>query len=452
MLKKTRREFLGNSTMALAGASVLIPGFDPSIEVYADSRKKVSPGDKISIGLVGCGGMGKSDLRSFLRNDEVECLAIADVDEKHLADGIKIVERARNKKPDGYKDFRRIIDRKDIDAVVVATPDHWHTLPAVFACQSGKDVYVEKPLATTIKEGRAVVDAARSNKRIVQVGTQQRSAKHFKDAVEYVRSGELGKIRMVRSWTYLDWKGGLGNPADTKPPSNADYDFWLGPAPKRPFNPARFHFTFRWFWDYSGGLMTDWGAHMVDVVMWAMGEDPKGAMAIGGKYGFPGDIMETPDTQQSIVEFSGFSLLWEHMIGCGQGPWQRAHGVEFHGNNGILVVDRGGWEVHSETDKYNRPRRINRMTPVPRQGGSRDYHFTHVKNFLECMKTREKPVSEVELGHKAAVACHLANLAVRLKRYVKWDAEKEQIPGDTEAQKLVGREYRAPWKIPPAAK
>lgn len=448
MKKISRRKFLSGSSVALAGSPLLIPGFDYTVDRMAYRKKNISPGDKIHIALIGCGGMGKANLRDFLRVDEIECLAIADVDNEHLKEGQKIVEDYRGKKPDGYRDFRKIMDRKDIDAVIVATPDHWHALPTIYACQTGKDVYVEKPLATSINEGRIMVNAARKYKRVVQVGTQQRSAKHFRDAVEFVNSGKLGKIRMVRSWTYLDWKGGLGNPPDGTPPSSVDYDFWLGPAPKRPFNPIRFHFTFRWFWDYSGGLATDWGAHMLDVVMWAMDKDPIGAMAIGGKYGFPDDIMETPDTQQSIIEFPGYSLLWEHMIGCGIGPWQREHGVEFHGNNGILIVDRGGWEVNSETDKVKQPERVYRMMPVPRHGASSDYHFTHVQNFIDCMKSRKSPVSDVGLGHKAVNACHLANIAVRLKRYVKWDPEKEIIPGDAEAQKLVGRVYRKPWELP----
>jgi len=448
MKKMARREFLGNSTKALAATTALLAGFEPVFKRLEIPGKKVSPMDKIHVALVGSGGMGKTNLSDFLRVPEVDCLAVADIDEKHLEEGIKIAEEVRGKKPEGYKDFRKIMDRKDIDAVIVATPDHWHALPTIYACQTGKDVYVEKPLARTIEEGRAMVQAARQYNRIVQVGTQQRSAKHFYDAVSFVQSGELGKIRLVRAWTYLDWKGSIGNPADEEPPSHVDYDFWLGPAPKRPFNPARFHHNFRWFWDYSGGLMTDWGAHMVDVVMWAMNEDPVGAMAIGGKFGFADDIRETPDTQQSIVEFPSFSMLWEHMIGCGVGPWQREHGVEFHGQNGILVVDRGGWEVYSETDKFKQPERVLRMMPKPRQEGSTDYHFAHVKNFVECLKSRSKPKAEVEIGHKSVNACHLANIAVRLRRYIRWDARKEQVIGDSEGQDLVICNYRKPWVLP----
>lgn len=447
MKKMLRREFLESSSMAFAGTTALVAGFEPFVEAVT-VRRRVSPNERINVALVGCGDMGKTNLRDFLRVPEVECPAIADVDEERLGEGLQIVQEARGNTPEGYRDFRRIMDRKDIDAIIVATPDHWHALPTIYACQTGKDVYVEKPLATTIEEGRAMVAAARRYGRIVQVGTQQRSAGHFRDAVTFVRNGELGRIRMVRAWTYLDWKGDIGNPPDGDPPPHVDYDLWLGPAPKRPFNPMRFHHNFRWFWDYSGGLMTDWGAHMVDVVMWALDEDPVGAMAIGGKYGFPDDIRETPDTQQSIVEYPSFTVLWEHMIGCGIGPWQREHGVEFHGENGILVVDRGGWEIHSETDRFRQPERVLRMTPTPRQAGSSDYHFTHVQNFIDCMASRQRPVADVEIGHRSAIACHLANIAVRLRRYFRWDGAGEQIIGDAEGQALVGRTYRPPWVLP----
>lgn len=434
MKKVTRRSFLENSAKLSAAAAAV-------------STTQGSPNDQINVALVGCGGMGGGDLRDFLRLNEIQCLALADVDDRHAAEKAAMVEKSRGKRPDTHRDFRRILDRKDIDVIIVATPDHWHALPTIMACQAGKDVYCEKPLATSIKEGRVMVNAARKYNRVVQVGTQQRSSEHFAKAVDYVQSGKLGKIRHVRTWAYIDWKGGLGRPANTNPPKEVDYDFWLGPAKKRPFNPARFHFTFRWFWDYSGGLMTDWGAHMVDVVMWAMNEDPVGAMAIGGKYGYPDDIMETPDTQQSIVEFPSFSMTWEHMLGCGVGPWQREHGVEFHGQNGILVVDRGGWEVHSETDSEGKPRSY-RMQPVPRQGGSRDYHFTHVKNFVDCVRSRQKPTADIEVHHKSVNACHLANIAARLRTQMRWDPKTEQAIGHPDAQSLVERAYRAPWKLP----
>ncbi|UCF35652.1 MAG: Gfo/Idh/MocA family oxidoreductase [Acidobacteriota bacterium] len=446
MSKISRRSFLDSSAKISAGAVVASSLTGAAAGSAAIRTTQGSPNDKINVALIGCGGMGKGDLGYFLRLEEVDCLAVADVDKSRIEEGQALVESRRGKKPDGYQDFRKIIDRNDIDVVIVGTPDHWHAIPTIYACETGKDVYVEKPLATSIEEGRAMVTAARRNNRVVQVGTQQRSAGHFARAVEIVQSGQLGKIRQVRAWAFIDWKGGMGNPPDSAPPAGVDYDMWLGPTPKRPFNPARFHFTFRWFWDYSGGLMTDWGAHMVDVVMWAMKEDPVGAMAMGGKYGYPDDIMETPDTQQSIIEFPSFSCVWEHMVGCGVGPWQREHGVEFHGQNGILVVDRGGWEILSETDSDGKPRQY-RMKPTPRQGGSSDYHFTHVKNFVDCVKSRQQPTADVEVGHKSVIACHLGNIAARLRTQVTWDPKTEQISGHPEAKNYVGREYRAPWTL-----
>lgn len=446
MKKISRRNFIDSSTRVSTGAA-LAAGLATATGSAAIRTSQGGPSDKISVALIGCGGMGRGDLGYFLRLPEIDCLAVADVDTRHAEQAAKQVEEARERKPDTYQDFRRVIDRQDIDVVIVGTPDHWHALPTIMACEAGKDVYVEKPLATSIGEGRAMVNAARKHNRVVQVGTQQRSSPHFADAVEYVRSGELGEIRQVRAWAYINWKGGLGNPSDETPPPEVDYDMWLGPATKRPFNPARFHFTFRWFWDYSGGLMTDWGAHMVDVAMWAMQEEPVGAMAMGGKYAYPNDIMETPDTQQSIIEFPTFSLTWEHMLGAGMGPWQREHGVEFHGQNGVLVVDRGGWEVHSETDADGKPTTY-RMKGIPRRGGPSDYHFRHVRNFVECVKSRQKPVADVEVGHKSVIACHLGNIAARLRTQVRWDAAGEKISGHPEAESHVTRAYRAPWKLP----
>ncbi len=448
MNKISRRQFLGESGRALAGTAALVAGVDAVSSALGARTQNYSPNDKIHVALIGSGGMGKNDLTAFLRIPEVECLAVADIDAGHVLEGLRIVEESRGKKPQGYSDFRKILDRQDIHAVIIATPDHWHALATILACQAGKDVYVEKPLATSIQEGRAMVTAARKHGRVVQVGTQQRSAAHFQDAVAFVQSGQLGKIRMVRAWAYLDWKGDIGNPPDGAPPPGVDYDFWLGPAPSRPFNPMRFHHNFRWFWDYSGGLMADWGAHMVDVIMWAMKEDPVSVASVGGKYGFPDDIRETPDTQQAIVEFPRFSMEWEHMIGCGVGPWQREHGVEFHGENGILVVDREGWEVHPETDQLKQPERVFRMMARPRQPAEEDFHFAHVQNFVGCLKSRLTPAADVEAGHRSIIPCHLANIAVRLRRNIRWDPSTEKIINDPEAQQLAGKPYRKPWVLP----
>ncbi len=451
MSSESRRGFL-KRTAGLAGGAALAGGGSLAASSAASSSRVIGANDRIRVGLIGCGGMGRSDLRDFLRFDKVDCVALCDVDQSQIAQTQKqLMEPADQKAELATQDFRRVIERQDIDAVIVATPDHWHALPTIMACQAGKDVYVEKPLALTVAEGRHMVDVARKHDRVVQMGTQQRSAEHYTDAVEYVKSGKLGKVRLVRSWAYLDWKGETPVQPDGQPPEGVDYDMWLGPAQKRPFNPNRFHFTFRWYWDYSGGLMTDWGAHMIDIANWAMGiKAPASAVSVGGKFGYPKDAMETPDTQQVLWQYPDFSMIWEHALGVGRGPEAREHGVQFHGNEGVLVVDRQGWEVYPETDRIDKDVRTFRSASLPRQDvpiRKLDYHLTHVENFLECMRTRQRPHSDVEIGHNSMIACHLGNAAFRLGRRVDWDADKERPIGDPEAETLMQPHYRKPWKL-----
>jgi predicted dehydrogenase len=447
----SRRKFLRDSIGFGATSAVL--GAAPASASSAD--QVAGANDRIRIALIGCGGMGRGDLRDFVKLPGVQCVALCDVDDAQSAIAQKEVldaDTVKQKPELVTRDFRRVLDRKDIDAVIVATPDHWHALPTILACQAGKDVYVEKPLSVSIGEGRAMVNAARKGNRVVQMGTQQRSATHYTDAVEYVKSGKLGRVRVVRAWAYLDWKGETPVVPDGPAPEGVDYDMWLGPAMARPFNKNRFHFTFRWYWDYAGGLMTDWGAHMIDIANWAMGiKAPSSAVSFGGKYGYPTDAMETPDTQQVVWAYPSFTMIWEHALGIGRGPEGREHGVAFVGEYGTLVIDRGGWEVYAETDRIDKRIREYKKAGLPRQGsGNEDYHLKHVKNFLDCMKSRARPASDVEIGHDSMIACHLGNMAQRLGRMVKWDPEKEAVIGDPEAQKMVTRAYRAPWVLPKA--
>jgi predicted dehydrogenase len=450
MTDRNRRRFLRDSAAGVAGASLAALGAENATTITARSQDKVAGANRrLRVGLIGCGGQGSGDLRAMLRSGRVECVALCDVDDAQSGEARGNVEKNFNQKPDLIaRDFRRVLDRKDVDAVIVGTPDHWHALITVLACQAGKDVYVEKPLSLTIGEGRVMVDTARRHNRVVQMGTQQRSSTHYAEAVEYLRSGVLGKIRLIKTWAYQDWMGNIPKLPDENPPATVDYDMWLGPAPKRPFNKNRFHFNFRWYYDYSGGLTTDWGAHMIDVANWGMGvKAPKSAASVGGKFGFPDDAEETPDTQQSIWEYDGYSMIWEHATAIGQGPYMRDHGVAFHGNNGVLVVDRGGWEVYPETEVKKR-KKAYRMAGEPRRsGGGEDMHFLHVKNFLDCVESRTRPNSDVEIGHNSMIACHLANIAYRVGRRVSWDVENERVIGDADAQKLVMKEYRAPWKL-----
>ncbi|MDQ3652497.1 MAG: Gfo/Idh/MocA family oxidoreductase [Acidobacteriota bacterium] len=455
MKPKDRRTFLqqtlGLGAAAAAGFSLLKP--KKVVGQTATSNANIlGSNERIRVGLIGCGGQGRGDLRKMLNIKNVECVALCDVDDEQSARALKAVDEQVSQRPALVtRDFRRVLELKEMDAVVIGTPDHWHALPMIMACQAGKDVYVEKPLSLTIAEGRMMVDAARKYERVVQMGTQQRSATHYADAVSYVQSGELGKIRLVRTWAYQDWMGNVPVAPDTAAPASVDYDTWLGPAPKRAFNKNRFHFNFRWYWDYAGGLMTDWGAHMIDIANWGMGiKAPSSATSVGGKFGFPDDAEETPDTQQVLWSFPSFTMIWEHATAIGRGPESRDHGVAFHGNNGVLVVDRGGWEVYPETERASAKKRKDyRYAGVPRQGtNGEDYHLLHVRNFLECMRSRKRPNSDVEIGHNSMIACHLGNIAFRLGRQVKWDVDAERIVDDSNAQKFIVGSHRAPWTLP----
>ncbi len=449
MTSPTRRSFLQKAAAGVAGAAI-VPSAARAAVSAASQDQVAGANRRVRVGLIGCGGQGTGDLRAMLRLG-AQCVALCDVDDEQVAKAKDRISKDFNQTP-GFttRDFRRLLERQDLDAVIVGTPDHWHALTMIAAVDAGKDVYVEKPLSLSIGEGRVMVNAARRTNRVVQMGTQQRSAPHYQEAVEYVKSGQLGKIRLVKTWAYQDWMGNIAPVPDSPPPSSVDYDMWLGPAPKRPFNRNRFHFNFRWYYDYSGGLMTDWGAHMIDIANWGMGVTaPTAATSMGGKFGFPDDAEETPDTQQAIWECDGFTMLWEHATAIGLGPYARDHGVAFHGNNGVLVVDRGGWEVLPETETKN-GKKVYRAGGQPRRGASGDMHLEHVRNFLDCMDSRKRPRSDVEIGHNSMIACHLGNIAFRTGRRVQWDVAGERIVGDAEAQKLVTRPYRAPWTLPRA--
>jgi predicted dehydrogenase len=435
----SRRDFLQQSS-ALALGPVFSDLISPDIEIPLYT-KPLPVSDKIRIGLIGSGGMGRGDLATFLNFPDVDCPIICDVDEDMAGQGATLVYNLRDKKmPEVVKDFRRVIDRKDLDAVLVATPDHWHALPTIYACMSGKDVYVEKPLATSIDEGRAMLEAAKQANRVVQMGTQWRSGKHWKDAVEFVQSGKLGKVGLVRGWAYHDWLGGIGNPPDADPPKSVDYDLWLGPAPKRPFNPNRFHFNFRWFWDYAGGLMTDWGVHLINIMLWAMGPAyPKSVSSTGGKFVLD-DNTQTPDTQVTVYEFPTYTLVWEHKVGVGLGLNGRPWGIAFTGSEGTLIINDDGWEIIPEPKKKSlQPQKF------PSAGDARP---AHVRNFLDCIKTRQKPVEHLELAHQVSTVAHLGNIAFRTREKIAWDAEKESIPNNPQADQLVTVQYRKPWTLP----
>jgi len=435
-----RREFLKQSLLTGAGLAAM-----PNL-LYA-TTSNVAPSDKVKIGLIGCNGIGNSNIRSYLKNKECECVAIADVDPSILEKRKGEIEQLQDKKVTIYKDWRRLIDNKDVDLVIVATPDHWHCHIMIAACQAGKHVYVEKPIGTTITECDLMLRAAqRYNKVIIQVGQSQRSTPHWKDAVDYVHTGQLGKIRIVRVFCYLGWVSSVPVKPDSKAPEGVDYDMWLGPAPLRPFNANRFHFNFRWFWDYAGGLMTDWGVHLLDHALVGMKQAaPKSIMAMGGKLGYPTDACETPDTLHTIYDFGDFTILWEHGIGIGDGGYGREHGVAFIGENGLLIVDRSGWEVIPEkTNKAAVPIEKVHYKLDPSMPSGLDLH---TRNHLDCIKSGNRNTNaSIEIGAHICKFSALGNIAYRTGKKLFWDGSR--ITNDEAANAYLTKEYRSPWALP----
>ena len=446
----SRRAFLHSSgKLALGiGVGVAFPN------LFLNKLKAATgenPSDFIRIGFIGMGGQGNSNMRALMKN----AVAVCDVDSKHLADAKKRVEEANNRPCAGFKDYRQMLESKDIDAVLVATPDHWHALPVIHACQAGKDVYSEKPLTLTIDEGKAMVKIARSSKRVVQTGSQQRSDRKFLQAAEYVRNGRLGKIkRVLVGLTGVNW---IKDPLvpDSEPPAELDYNFWLGPAPWRPYNKQRVHYYFRFFWNYSGGQMTNWGAHHLDIAQWSLGMDETGPVEIDGKGWFDEEKrFETPNKFNITYKYANGIVMECRSPGMKVSeliPDRKEQAMEilngkdeftgciFEGEKGLLYVNRGVVRVWPE-EIFEAPIKDTDT----RLYSSKEHHA----NWLECIKTRKLPICDVAIGHRSATVCHLGNISIRSARKIKWDPAKEQIVGDAEAAKLMGYEYRAPWKLP----
>ncbi len=442
-----RRSFLKQSAAVLGGAS--IAHALPSV-AFASGWRRTPPSDRLNFGIIGANGMGWSDARSMLKLDGAQCVAVADVDRRVLEARRKDLEGMGRAAPALYGDHRRLLERTDLDAVIVATPDHWHCLATVDALSAGKHVYVEKPIANTIEECWIMQAATRRYGRIVQVGQWQRSGEQYAKAIEIVRSGALGKIRVVKVWAYQGWMKPVPVQPDGVAPDGVDYDRWLGPAPARAFNPNRFHFTFRWFWDYAGGLMTDWGVHEIDIALFAMNATaPRSVVATGGKFAYPDDASETPDTLQTVFEYDGFTMLWEHATGIDGGPYGRTEGIAFVGNNGTLVVNRGGWEVLPEWAEAN-GKRSPRMERVPLQGNTADNLDRHTRNFADAIRQNDASILRcgIESGGVAAINAQMGNIAFKTGRKLHWDAQAQRFANDDEANALVRATYRSGYALP----
>ena len=425
MASVNRRTFLG-----AAGALAAVGGSGAGARAAADERVRVA--------VVGVRSRGLELAKAFAANPGSEVVAVCDVDDAMLPRGVKAVEGVTGKAPRTEKDFRRLLDDKGVDVIANATPDHWHALIAVLACQAGKDVYTEKPASHNVVEGRRMVEAARKSNRVVQIGTQRRSMSHVKEAVEVVRSGGLGDVGMARAWIHQKRKPiGHGEPGAA--PDGVDYAMWQGPAPDRPFYPNRFHYNWHWFWNWGTGELGNNGIHGLDVARWGLGVDaPLAVTSGGGKFVFDDD-QEVPDTQVVTWEFPKAVISWEHRMWSKHGTEGQGFGIAFYGDKGTLLVDEKRW--HVEDPDGNPPSK-------PLSGEATDGFPAHVQNFLDCVRSRAKPNADVETGHLSTRLCHLGNIAHRVGRKLTFDADREAFKDAPDADKLLGREYGPRFEMP----
>jgi predicted dehydrogenase len=443
---------LNRRTFIKAGAATLLSA--------AGWQRVLGANERVGVGFIGYGLIGKRHVLDFQEQKDADLVGVAEAHRGRRDEALEQIGGTAK----GYSDFRRLLENKDVRAVVISTPDHWHALQTMLACASGKDIYVEKPLTLFVREGRWMVDVARRHKSIVQVGTQQRSGPHYQRARDLVKKEEFGKVVSVRMSTFRNIMPGFGKPADADPPPELDWEMWLGPAPLRRYNPNRALYHFRWFWDYSGGQMTNLATHALDIVHWFLGvQGPTAVTSAGGRFCLQ-DNGETPDTQDALIEYPGFTAIWSHREACGG---QTPGNVEFCGPKGSLTISRSGFVLAGDrkivpenaVPQFGGPHPVGGPTRVPQSGlpdtwiktiedktgDGREQFKLHARNFLDCVKSRKEPVSDLESGHRVATACHLANLSLKLGRRLRWDAAREEVVDDAEANKLLVRPYRAPW-------
>ncbi|MFO0809793.1 MAG: Gfo/Idh/MocA family oxidoreductase [Gemmataceae bacterium] len=432
----TRRDFLkAGAFAALAPATIRA----------ADGKK--APSGRVRLGCIGVKNQGTNDIKGFLsKTNAANCqiVALCDVDRDVLTKAKEFVEKDGKANVVTYGDYRKLLENKDIDAVVIVTPDHWHSLQTIHACMAGKDVYCEKPLTHTVAEGRAIVNAAKKYEAIVQTGSQQRSEYkgYFRTAAEIVRNGKLGKLTEVRvglpAVNYDRNANYVPGAKDTTPPANLDYDFWLGSAPLRPYNVNRVHYNFRFFWDYAGGQFTNFGAHDLDIVQWALGMDASGPVKVEMK-----SVEFNPSKAYDVSKTSHVVLTYADgtIVNVGQGNKDFAGGCTFIGEKGRIHVSRNKLEVE--------PNGLTKWRPAA--GDVRLYEAeqgNHMANWLACVKSRKAPICEPEIGHRSATVCHLCNIAIRTGRPIQWDPSTETIVGDKVASAMLTKEYRKGYELP----
>ena len=425
-----RRQFLRTSAGAAAGAA--------TVTLLSSNPAKAAPSERVTLCIVGVRGRGRSLAQNFARLPNAQITHICDVNAPLLGPFGKQISDIQKSEPRPVQDLRRVLEDKSVDALVVATPDHWHALATIWGCQAGKHVYVEKPISHNVFEGRQMVAAARKYNRVVQVGTQSRSVPHMIEAIQYVRSGKLGQVHMAKAWNSQLRRRVMAVP-DSPPPEGLDWNIWQGPAPERPYNENRYTYGWHWLWDYGTGDMGNDGVHDLDLARWGLGVDyPVTANGTGGKLFFEGDIQETPDTQVVTFTFpdSRAILVYEQRLWSPYFQEGFENGVAFYGTEGYLLLGRRAWKVVAKHNQVVLDRPEN-FSDVP-----------HLENFLACIKSGQKPACDIEEGHRSTLLAHLGNLSVRVGRPLKFDPKAETIIGDEEAAKLLKRKGRKPFEIP----
>jgi predicted dehydrogenase len=442
-MQPTRRQFTTAATLTALGAS-----------------RVLGAGERVRLGFIGLGNRGDQVLDGFLEHKDCEVVAVCDIYQPY----VDFAAKKAGTRPKHHHDYRALLEQKDVDAVVICTPDHWHALQTIHACETGKDVYVEKPLSLCVAEGRKMVDAARKNNRIVQVGLHRRSSAFCKEAAELVRGGAIGQVMVARAFHIQnEWPKGIGNPANGEPPADFDWEAWLGPAPKVPYNLNRTFYRFRWFYDYSGGQLTNFGVHYLDMIHWALGMDaPLAVTAMGGKYVMP-DNREVPDTLEVLWQYPGNTLVSFSQYNANSAPaGLKGAEIEFRGTKGTLYLYGNGWEIVPESITPNefaarspidrnkeRGWRTGAKAMIAAQKGSGNAPTgLHARNFLDCVKSRQKPNCDVEVGHRSTSAPLIGNIAHKLRAFLEWDGKAERFTNCEAANGLLRYGYRSPYVFP----
>ena len=425
MARVNRRSFLGTTTAAAAAA----------VSMHVAERASAAETEPIRVAVMGVNGRGRSLISSFSTFPEVEIAYICDPDSSVIPAAVGAAVSRNGKEPRVEKDFRVALDDPEVDVLVCAAPDHWHSLATILACQAGKDVYVEKPISHNIVEGRRAVEAARKYERVVQAGTQRRSGADYQSAVKMVKSGRLGDVNFARTWI-TSQRPNIGHKSPTAPPEHLDLNLWAGPATDPEYQENLVHYHWHWRWNYGTGECGNNGVHGLDIARWGMGiEYPHTICCGGGKYFFTDDDQETPDTQVATFDFDGGAIQWEHRTWSDRGIDGESFGIVFYGSEATLFCESGGWKL------YAGGKEIDKHAPAERE-------LAHIQNFLECVRSRETPNADIEIAHRSTSLCHLANIAWRTRSTLEYDGETESIRNNEAATALLGRKYREGFELP----